>query len=515
MDHDKPVIEIKGIKKGFYGVPVLKGIDLKFYKGECVSLIGENGAGKSTLIKILCGVYTKDEGQVYLNGVEQQIHDAEEAKKFGISVIYQELSLFPDLKVYENIFINNELLRHSKNGEKNLKGAPLDIAKMKIEAAHVLHDRLHVDVDVNAKVKDIPFSQKQMVEIARAVYADSQIIFMDEPTTALEDKEKKTLFSIISELKKQEKTIIFISHHLDEIFANCERTIVLRDGFAVLEKNTCDLTEAELVQAMIGKQVDNYYPKVKFPILEDKILSVEHLTKHGVYEDISFNVHKNEIVGIIGLAGCGKYEIARSLFGIIQPDEGEIKLNGNTIRNKNIADAMGKKIAFLPSERKTESIFPNRDIRWNMTVADLANMSNKKGLDLVKEKLLTTKYVNDLKIKITSQTQPISSLSGGNQQKVILGRWFMKHPELLILEEPTRGIDVNAKTEVYKLIMDYVGNGHGVIVVSSEEEEVYGICDKIVVIHNGKISGVLKRDDITLQHLKTITKFSKASEGIG
>lgn len=509
MDNRTPVIEIKGIKKSFYGVPVLKGIDLKFYEGECVSLIGENGAGKSTLIKILCGVYSKDEGQIFLDGVEQNITNAEDAKKLGISVIYQELSLFPDLKVYENIFINNEIQKNNKN-----KISPIDIERMKKEAADVLHNRLHVNVDVNARVADIPFSQRQMVEIARAVHADSRIIFMDEPTTALEDKEKKVLFKIIAELKQQKKTIIFISHHLDEIFENCERTIVLRDGYVVLQKDTKDLTEEELVRSMIGRKIDNYYPKVKYPIGDEEILSVEGLTKEGVFNDISFNVHKREVVGIIGLAGCGKYEIVRSIFGILPPDSGTIHMNGKEIKNRTAADAMKNHIAFLPSERKTESIFPNLDIRWNTTIADLDAINTKRGLSLKTEKEITTKYIDELKIKTSSQTQPISSLSGGNQQKVILARWFMKHPQLLILEEPTRGIDVNAKTEVYRLIMDYVGQDNGVIVVSSEEEEVYGICDKIIVIHNGTISGILNHDDITLEYLKTITKFSKTAEEV-
>lgn len=505
MNKENPEIEIRGIKKAFYGVPVLKGIDLKFYKGECVGLIGENGAGKSTLIKILCGVYSKDAGQIFLRGEEQQIHNADEAKKLGISVIYQELSLFPDMKVYENIFINNEI---TKFGGKNTGAAPIHIAKMKEESKKVLHDKLHVDIDIEAKVRDIPFSQRQMVEIARAVYADSQIIFMDEPTTALEDTEKQTLFSIMKDLKKQGKTIIFISHHLDELFANCERTIVLRDGYAVLEKNTSELTEEELVTSMIGQKVDNYYPKVEYPVGKE-FFKVSNLTKKGIYEDVSFTLHRKEIVGIIGLAGCGKYEIVRSLFGIITPNSGEIVMNDKLLHNKNVDEAMMNKIAFLPADRKTESIFPNRDINWNTTIADLDSISTRYGLRKDKEKDMTKKYVDDLKIKLTSQSQPIASLSGGNQQKVILGRWFHRNPELLILEEPTRGIDVNAKTEVYNLIMQYVGNDNGVIIVSSEEEEIYGICDKIIVIHDGKISGVFLHDELTLAKLKTITKFGK------
>lgn len=462
MENQQPVIEIKGIKKSFYGVPVLKGIDMKLFRGECVSLIGENGAGKSTLIKILCGVYNKDAGSIFLNGEEQHITNAEEAKKLGISVIYQELSLFPDMTVYENIFINNEKLKSEKS--KSML-APMDIAFMKNEAVKVLYDKLHVEIDVTKKIKEIPFSQRQMVEIARAVYADSQFIFMDEPTTALEDKEKQTLFGIIKELKQQKKTIIFISHHLDEIFANCDRTIVLRDGMVVLEDYTANLNEKELVAAMIGKNVDNYYPKVKYEIGRE-LLSVEHLTSDA-FTDISFKIHEKEVIGIIGLAGCGKYEIIRSLFGAVPYKGGKIIKNGNEIGNRTIKEAINNKFAFLPSERKTESIFPEHDINWNTTIADIDKINTRIGLDLKKESNLTRKYVDDLKIKIAKQTQTISSLSGGNQQKVILGRWFLKQPDLLLLEEPTRGIDVNAKTEVYKLIMDYVGRGGGVILVSS------------------------------------------------
>ena len=507
MSERVPVIEVKGIKKSFYGVPVLKGIDMKLYEGECISLIGENGAGKSTLIKILCGVYTKDEGDIFLNGEKQHITNAEDGKKLGISVIYQELSLFPDMKVFENMFANSELMKTKKDG----KLVPLDIKAMKEKAGEILHDRLNVDIDVNAKVKDIPFSQRQMVEIGRAVLADSKIIFMDEPTTALEDREKKTLFRIIKDLKAQNKTIIFISHHLDEIFENCERTIVLRDGYAVLEKSTDQLTQKELVQAMIGKNVENYYPKVEYT-LGEKILSVNNLSSGKVFQNISFDVHKREVVGIIGLAGCGKYEIVRALFGAHHYDSGEIIKDGNKIYNRTIQEAIQNKFAFIPSERKTESIFPNREVSWNTTIAGIDQINTKKGLSLQKEKEIVSGYIDNLKIKLTSQKQPISSLSGGNQQKVILARWFLMDPDILILEEPTRGIDVNAKTEVYNLIMEYLAKDKGVILVSSEEEEILGICDRIIVIHNGKSTGIIDRKDTDIEGLKTITKFGKAAE---
>ncbi|MBR1899481.1 MAG: sugar ABC transporter ATP-binding protein [Lachnospiraceae bacterium] len=504
MEERKPVIEIKGIQKGFYGVPVLKGIDLSFYEGECVGLIGENGAGKSTLIKILCGIYKKDAGQIFLNGKEVDIHNAEDSKELGISVIYQELSLFPDMTVYENIFINSELCKSKGSG----KLSPLDIAKMRSESKRIMTDVLKVEVDVNKRVRDLTFSQKQMVEIARAVYADSRIIFMDEPTTALEDKEKNTLFSIMKELKSRKKTIIFISHHLDELFANCERTVVLRDGYVVLEKNTADLEEDELVAAMIGKNVDNYYPKVSYEPGET-ILSVKNLTAEPYFKNISFDVHEREIVGIIGLAGCGKYEVVRSIFGKQRYDSGTITKRGQQITSTTITGAMKNKFAFLPSDRKVESIFPVRDVSWNTTIADIDRINTPRGLNLKDEQSIVKQFVENLNIKVTKLTQPISSLSGGNQQKVILARWLLKDPDILMLEDPTRGIDVNAKTEVYKLIMDYVGNNKGVILVSAEAEEIYGICDTIVVMHNGEVSGILNREETTLEEVKTIIRFSK------
>ncbi|MCD8083380.1 MAG: sugar ABC transporter ATP-binding protein [Clostridiales bacterium] len=479
---------------------------MKLHEGECVSLIGENGAGKSTLIKILCGVYSKDEGEIYLNGQIQNITNAEEGKKLGISVIYQELSLFPDMKVYENIFANTELQKTKKKGSL----MPLDISKMRKKAREILHDRLNVDIDVDARIRDIPFSQRQMVEIGRAILADSKIIFMDEPTAALENKEKKTLFRIIKDLKAQNKTIIFISHHLDEIFENCDRTIVLRDGLVVMEEVISDITEKELVQAMIGGNVSNYYPKVMYERGE-KILSVKHLTKNKVFQDISFELHKREVLGIIGLAGCGKYEIVRALFGATSYDSGEIMKEGNRIYNRSIRESIHNKFAFIPSERKTESIFPNREVSWNTTISFMEKICGRLGLDLNKEKEITEDYIRDLKIKVTDQKQPISSLSGGNQQKVILARWFLTEPDILILEEPTRGIDVNAKTEVYKLIMDYLARDKSVIMVSSEEEEVLGICDRIMVIHNGEITGILDAKDTDIEQLKTITNFGKAA----
>lgn len=509
MEANIPLLEVKDIKKSFYGVPVLKGIDFSLYNGDCVSLIGENGAGKSTLIKIMCGIYSKDFGEIYIKGERVEINKREDAKRLGISVIYQELSLFKDLTVYENIFINSELTRSNRGNQI----APLKIKEMRDEAKKLLHDKLKINLDVDKKISDTTFAEKQMVEIARALYSNSDIIIMDEPTTALEHEEKKILFNIIKNLRSQGKAIIFISHHLDETFENCNRTVVLRDGEIVLTENTCDITEEQLVQSMIGKSFDNYYPKVKYQ-LGEKILSVKGLASEGKFNDISFDLHKKEILGIVGLAGCGKYEIIRALFGVEAYDKGTIEFHGNKIKNKTIKEAKENGFAFLSSDRKGESIFGVQDVNWNTTIANLDAINNIAYLSLKKEEEITKQYVKDLSIKITSQDQRIVTLSGGNQQKVMLSRWFLCNPEILLLEEPTRGIDVSAKTDVYRLIMDYVSKGKGVVVVSSEEEEVLGICDNIIVIRDGEIVCIYKNDEkMNLERLKLATKFNLIEEG--
>lgn len=497
MEKSVPVLQMMGIEKAFYLNQVLKGVDLSLYPGECVSLMGENGAGKSTLVKIICGVYDCDGGTITVDGQAVCIDNPDDAKKYGIRVIYQELSLFPSMTVAENIFINNELTATKKEG----KLAPLRVKEMNRQAKAVLTDTLGIDIDVNKHVKDIPFSQRQMVEIARAVHSNARIIIMDEPTTALEKKEKETLFKIIDGLKKSGKTVVFISHHLDEIFRICDRAVVLRDGAVTMERPISELDEDTVIQAMIGKAVDSYYPKVELNP-EGELQRVEGLTCGNTFKNISFDLKKREILGIVGLAGCGKYEIIRALFGIYPVEAGTVTLHGKTVALKKARDAIGNKFAFLPSERKVDGIFPGRDVKWNTTIATLDKVNGWKGLNLGLEKQITEQYVKDLNIKISSLTQPIYSLSGGNQQKVMLSRWFMSDPDVLLLEEPTRGIDVNAKTEVYRLVMDYVSQDKGAIFVSSEEEEVLGICDRIMVIHNGEIAALLNAKETSLETIK-------------
>lgn len=488
---------MEDIKKSFYGVPVLNGVNFTLNRGECVGLVGENGAGKSTLIKILCGVYTKDSGRILYDGKTIKIKNVEGAQAFGIRTIYQELSLFPTLTVEENIFIHNEI------NVFNTKSiiAPLNLKKMREEAIHVLHDKLRVNIDVKKRVEDIPFSQRQIVEIARAVYSNAQIIIMDEPTTALETKEKNQLFQVIEELKLHGKTIVFISHHLDEVLRVCDRIVALKDGNVVMEEETEKLNIDSLIKAMLGKSLNNKYPKT-YMELGEVLLSVQGLTSEKYFHDISFDVREKEIVGIIGLAGCGKNEIIRALFGIIKHDKGTISLEGKQIQVSDVYSAMKHRFAFLPGDRKTEGIFPIQSVNWNVSIAAIGKICRWFGLDTMKETTISKKCINDLDIQVHSPFQLISRLSGGNQQKVILSRWFLTDPKVLFLEEPTRGIDVNAKAEVYKLTMEFVKKGNSVVMVSSEEEEVLRVCDKIIVIYEGRIVKILDAKDTTIEEMK-------------
>lgn len=497
MENMTPILSMENIEKSFNRVPVLEKVNLTLNRGEIVGLMGENGAGKSTLIKILCGVYPKDGGDIILDGKKVNIKDAEDAQKLGIRTIYQELSLFPTMTIAENIFMHNEI------GYKNHKGLimPLDIKGMNRIAHKVLNDRLSVDLDVTRRIEEIPLAQRQLVEIARAVYSDASIIIMDEPTTTLETKEKEQLFKVMRDLKAQGKAIIFISHHLDEVMSICDRVVVLRDGHNALDERTSDINMNDLISAMIGKSVENQYPKVKFE-LGGPLLEIKNLSSRKKYEDISFTLHEKEIIGIVGLEGCGKNEILRTLFGLCPHDAGEIVYKGKGLRLHNIRDAMNNRFAFLPGERKVEGIFPIQSMAWNTTIASMEKILTNRLVSTKKETAIARKCVEDFSIKVNTPSQLISRMSGGNQQKVMLARWMQTNPDILLLEEPTRGIDVNAKTEVYKLITQYVQQGKGVVMVSSEEEEVLGICDKVIVVRNGKINKVLDAASASLEEIK-------------
>ena len=491
------VLEMNDISKAFNKITVLDKVELKLKKGEVLGLVGENGAGKSTLVKILCGNHRKDAGEIKIEGKKIEINDTLHAKRLGISIIYQELSLFPDLNAIENIFIQREKTKSKGSGLLS----PLDKKAMEDIARKIFKERLHVDIDLISPISKLSLSDRQLIEIARALHSNAKILIMDEPTASLSMNEKENLFTIIEDLKKQGTSIIFISHHLDEIICLCDRIMVLRDGKKIADEPAQNMCVENMISLMIGKELEKQYPKEEVAI-GGKVLQIKNLSKSKAYEDITFSLHKGEILGITGLAGCGNHQLVRSIFGIDKYDSGEIILNNERKEIRSVNDALNNKIAFLPAERKVESCFLEQSLKWNMTIASLNSIQNKVSLDSRKENTLVTDYIKKLRIKTSSDRAAIKSLSGGNQQKVIFARWFITLPDILILVEPTRGIDVNSKKEVYKLIIEYVKEGKSVILVSSEEEEVLGICDSIIVMNRGRISANLTACKTNLEEVK-------------
>lgn len=494
------LLEMRGIKKSF-NVPVLKSVDFSLNEGEVLGLIGENGAGKSTLIKILCGVYSMDEGEIWIDGKLVHISTPDVAQSLGISIIFQELSLFPSMTIAENIFIHRE---HCLTKQAGLV-MPLDKKTMNEKSEAILREKLGVEIDVKKRIGEIPLAQRQIVEIARALSTNARIVIMDEPTTALETKEKMQLFEVISSLKAQGCAIIFISHHIDELFLICDRINVLRDGQKVLDKQITDVSTEQVVTTMIGKSLKEQYPKKEMEIGENYFI-VQNLAYKKVFSEINFSIHRKEIVGIVGLEGCGKSQLIRALFGLFPHSTGSISLNGAELSVNKVSDAVKNRIAFLPPDRKVEGIFPQRSVKWNVTIAALQQLIKNTRINEKTEKEIVNAYVSDFKIKLDNFEQPISDLSGGNQQKVMLARWFLTNPEILLLEEPTRGIDVNAKTEVYNLITKYIETGKGVLIVSSDEAEVYGICDRIIIMHEGRITKTLYQKETSLEQIKLYSR---------
>ena len=480
-----PLLEMRHINKSFGQVNVLNDINLKINKGEVLGLIGENGAGKSTLIKIICGIYSKNSGDIIWNGEKVNIHDASSAQQLGISTIYQELSVMPHLTAVQNIFVNRELTK----GKGYL--ANLDEKQMREIATHILREELHTEIPVDVPAMHLKLAEKQMIEIARTLYADAQLIIMDEPTASLQAKERDALFNVIRELKSKGKSVIFISHHLDELMLICDKIAVLRDGKQVAEGPISDFDIDKIITYMVGRKLDAQYVRADNKIIGDTVLSVRNLSNHEFYRNISFDLHSGEVLGIVGVEGCGKNEVLRSLFGIIKPEDGAILLHGERVHFSSVKDAMKHSIAFVPAERKTEGLFLKQSIAWNTTISAIDKITHQTLISSKEEKIYTEKYKDQLHTKLQSISQNISRLSGGNQQKVMLARWIMTDSDIFLFEEPTRGIDVNAKTEVYEAIAELVRQHKGVIVVSSEEQEVLGICDRILVMRNGEINAEL------------------------
>lgn len=486
MGERTPMLKMVDVSKSFPGVKALDKVSLVAYGGEVTALMGENGAGKSTLMKILSGVYKKDEGKIFIEGREVEVKGIKSAEEAGITIIHQELSVLNNLTVSENIFLGNEKF-NKYTGKIN--------KKLLDERSKMFLEQIGCGIDPSRLVSTLNVGEKQMIEIAKALTKNARIIIMDEPTTALTDVETENLFKVIENLRKKGIAIIYISHRMEEIFKICHRVEVLRDGKYAGCAEIKDIDNDKLIAMMVGRKIEDQFPyrvvKKGGLALEVKNLSC----KEGV-RDASFALRQGEILGIAGLMGSGRTELAKTIFGEYKKTRGEISLNGNPIKINSISDAINSGICYLSEDRKKEGCILGMSVGENMTLCNLKKYENKfKVIDKKEETKDIDYYIKKINIKTPNKEQLIKNLSGGNQQKVILAKWLMLHPEVLIIDEPTRGIDVGAKKEIYELLNELKASGKAIIMISSDLPEVLGISDRIIVMSEGKISGELNRDE--------------------
>lgn len=484
----KAAIEVLNITKTFPGVRALSEVSMIVNKGEIHAIVGENGAGKSTLMKVLGGVYTPDDGEIFIDGNKVHIKSVNDSISAGISVIYQEFNLMPELSVAENIFVT-DLPRY-----KGVNFIKLKELKRKTKE---LMEKLKIDIDPMEVVKNLSVSQKQMVEITKALSHDSDIIIMDEPTAALNTNEVEKLYEIIKMLKSENKTILYISHRMKEIFAICDSVTVLRDGKYVATERIENLDNDKIVKMMVGRDIEGYYQHDDAKV-GSTVLEVRKFSRAPIFENISFEVKAGEILGLAGLMGCGREEIAKSVYGLIRRDSGEIFIDGKKVNIKNTMDALKHGIAFVTEDRKEAGIFHEMTVKENTSMNIIKKLSVFFGnyINVKKENELLVKYKKFMNMKYSNENQRLMYLSGGNQQKIVLARALAGETKILILLEPTRGIDVGTKSEIYTLLGELAKTGIAIIIISSELPELISICKRILVIWQGKITGELTEEDI-------------------
>ncbi|MDK2811695.1 MAG: inositol transport system ATP-binding protein [Petroclostridium sp.] len=482
------ILEMSNISKSFPGVKALDNVQLKIRKGTVHALMGENGAGKSTLMKILAGIYQPDDGTIIFKGNQIEVKNPHDALKYGISMIHQELSPIPHMTVAENIFLGREPLI----GKTGL----VDKKKM-VEDAKELLEKLEMhDINPTALMHQLSIAKTQQVEIAKAISYDSDLIIMDEPTSAITEVEVEHLFKIVRNLRDKGVAIIFITHKMDEVFKIVDEITVFRDGQYIGTELAENLNKEKLIEMMVGREITQMFPKEPAEIGE-VILSVKNLTKSGLFENVSFDLRKGEILGFAGLMGAGRTEVMESIFGIRKADQGEVYIKGEKVEINTPRDAIKRKMAFLTEDRKLTGVFLPLAVRDNIVVSCIDKFIN--GLFLNKKKIeeVCQQEKDKLAIKTPNMNQKIKNLSGGNQQKVLISRWLLTDPDILILDEPTRGIDVGAKSEIHRLMSKLAQQGKAVIMISSELPEILGMSDRILVMHEGKITGELDRFEAT------------------
>ena len=486
-------IEMKGIDKSFGSNQVLKDAGFVLTDGEVHALMGENGAGKSTLMKILTGVYTKDAGTIYVDGREVNYKNLQEAEKAGIVFIHQELNVLYDLTVEENLFIGKEI--KGKFGFCNQKA-------MRKKAEEAL-GRLGVHISPAEVMSNLSVGQQQMIEICKALMVDAKVIIMDEPTAALTQSETLVLFDVIRSLKKQGISIVYISHRMEEIFELCDRISVLRDGTYIGTKNIPETNMNEIVKMMIGREIGERYP-VRNCKIGDTVLKVKDLTSSGVFHSVSFEVKAGEVLGVSGLMGAGRTEIMQAIFGNLHCDSGSIEINGKEVHIKSPIQAMKCGIGFITEDRKVEGLMLEESIEKNIALANLPRVSNHHVMDRKKEDDLVKKGIEELHIKCFGPDHECNNLSGGNQQKVVFAKWIYTDPKILILDEPTRGVDIGAKKEIYTIINELAAKGVAIIMVSSELPEVLGMSDRIMVVREGEVRGIIGREEANQENIMTL-----------
>lgn len=486
----EPLLELKDIDKSFPGVKALSGATLRIYPGRVMALVGENGAGKSTLMKVLTGIYKKDAGEVIYQGESCTFNGPKSSQEAGIGIIHQELNLIPELTIAENIFLGREFTRAF--------GA-IDWKKMYAEADKLLA-RLNLAYSSHRLVSELSIGDQQMVEIAKVLSFGSKVIIMDEPTDALTDTETESLFSVIRELRDQGCGIVYISHRLKEIFEICDDVTVLRDGQFIGEKPVASLKEDTLIEMMVGRKLEDQYPRINIPQGKTK-LNVINLSGEDVH-DVSFSLHENEILGISGLMGAGRTELMKIIYGALPKTNGTVELDGKPCQIKKPAEGLEQGIVYISEDRKRDGLVLGMSVKENMSLTALRYFSRGMGVLNHKEEQLTVgDFIKLFNIKTPSMDQTIGFLSGGNQQKVAIARGLMTRPKVLILDEPTRGVDVGAKKEIYQLINKFKQEGLSIILISSEMPEVMGMSDRILVMHEGRISGEFSAHNVTQEML--------------
>jgi rhamnose transport system ATP-binding protein len=481
-----PLLELRGVHKSFAAVHALRGVSLELHAGEVHGLAGENGAGKSTIVRVIGGEHRPDAGDVLVDGTPVSFAGPRDAQRHGIAVIHQEPSQFPDLTVAENVFMGRQPLRSFRR---------IDRATMNQRAAE-LFESLGVPIDPGRVTRGLSIADQQIIEIGKALSADARIIVMDEPTAALSTVEAERLFRVAARLAEGGAALLFISHRLEEMFAICQRVTVLRDGSLVTSAAMTDIDRDTLVRSMVGRSVDQLYP-TRTGEASDDALVVDGLTRTGVFSDVSFSVRRGEIVGLAGLVGSGRSEVARAIFGVDERDAGTVTVAGRRLRAGDPRAAIEAGVAMVPEDRREQGLILDLSIERNATLPRLGAVSRWGLVRRSRERAMAATWADRLGVKRRRLTDPVATLSGGNQQKVVLGKWLATEPAVLIVDEPTRGIDVGAKVEVHALLSELAASGIAVLMISSELPEVLGMADRVLVMHEGRLTAELAKEDAT------------------